>query len=81
MPYPMPTTMMSGGADDRPACVHFMKSHSGFLMMCNIPTLLSQPRLRRKSKISRVTTRAVNKLNATPMVRVTPNPLTGPVPM
>ncbi len=35
----------------------------------------------RKSKISRVTTRAVNKLAATPMVSETPKPFTGPLPM
>ena len=42
---------------------------------------LSQPLASRKSKISRVTTRAVNRLAATPIVSVTPKPLMGPVPM
>ena len=59
---------------------HFMKSQPLFVIRWNIPILLSQPRWRRKSKISRVMTRLVNKLNATPMVNVTPKPLTGPVP-
>ena len=34
-----------------------------------------------KLKMSRVTTNAVNKLAATPMVSVTPKPLISPVPM
>ena len=34
-----------------------------------------------QSKISRVTTSAVNMLTVTPMVSVTPKPFTGPVPM
>ena len=34
-----------------------------------------------QSKISRVTTKALNMLTVTPMVRVMPKPLTGPVPM
>ena len=50
-------------------------------MICSIGSDLSQPLDKRKSKINRVTTRAVNKLAATPMVSVTPNPLIGPVPM
>ena len=35
----------------------------------------------KKLKISRVTTSAVNKLAATPMVSVTPKPLISPVPI
>jgi len=42
---------------------------------------LSQPLANTKSKIRRVTTRAVNRLAATPIVSVTPKPLIGPVPM
>ena len=50
-------------------------------MMWSMRTDLSQPRSRSQSKIMRVTTRAVNKLAHTPMVRATPKPLMGPVPM
>ena len=50
-------------------------------MMWSMGTDLSQPRSRRKSKIMRVTTSAVNRLAATPMVRATPKPLIEPVPM
>ncbi len=76
----MPTRMMVQEAM-KAGLAHFIKSHCGFLMMCSMPMLLSQPRPSRKSKIKRVMTRLVNKLKATPMVSVTPNPLTGPVPM
>ena len=60
----------------------FMKS--SFMvagMRWNIGSDLSQPRSSRKSKIIRVTTSAVNRLAATPMVRATPKPLIEPVPM
>src|ERR1035438_8906937 len=59
----------------------FMKSSLVARIRWNIGSDLIQPRSSRKSKISRVTTRAVNKLAATPMVRATPKPLIEPVPM
>src|SRR5260370_38328341 len=58
-----------------------MKSSFVARMRWNIGSDLSQLRASRKSKMSRVTTSAVNKLAATPMVSVTPKPLTEPVPM
>jgi hypothetical protein len=39
-------------------------------MMCSIGKDFSQPLASRKSKMSRVTTSAVNRLAATPMVKV-----------
>ena len=60
----------------------FMKS--SFIvagMRWNILMDLSQPRSTSQSKIIRVTTREVNRLAATPMVRATPKPLMEPVPM
>ena len=55
-----------------------MKSSFVARMMCNMGRDLTQPRPMRKSKMSRVTTSAVNRLAATPMVSVTPKPLIGP---
>jgi hypothetical protein len=59
----------------------FMKSSLVTPMTCSILIEVSIPLARRKSKINRVTTRAVNKLAATPIVRATPKPLIEPVPM
>src|SRR5690242_16433854 len=59
----------------------FMKSSLEARIMCSMGTDLSQPRSSNQSKIIRVTTRAVNKLAATPIVSEIPNPLMGPVPM
>ena len=59
----------------------FMKSSLVARMRCSIGSDLSQPRSSSQSKIMRVTTSAVNKLAATPMVRATPKPLMEPVPM
>ena len=59
----------------------FMKSRLVARIMCSIGNCLSRLRTSRKSKIKRVTTSAVNKLAATPIVSVTPNPLMGPLPM
>ena len=59
----------------------FMKSTWELLMMCSIFSDLIRFRSTMKLKISRVTTSAVNKLAATPMVSVTPKPLISPVPM
>ncbi len=50
-------------------------------MRWNMPSDFSQLRSSKKSKMSRVTTSAVNRLAATPMVSVTPKPLISPVPM
>ena len=50
-------------------------------MRWNMPSDFSQFRSSRKLKMSRVTTSAVNKLAATPMVSVTPKPLISPVPI
>ena len=59
----------------------FMKSTLELLMMCIIGSDLTMFRSTMKLKINRVTTSAVNKLAATPMVSVTPKPLISPVPM
>ncbi len=59
----------------------FMKLIFVLRMTCSIGSDLSQPRSSSQLKISRVTTSAVNRLAATPMVSVTPNPLISPVPM
>src|ERR1017187_5221963 len=50
------------------------------LMRCSIGSDLMRFRSSRKLKIKRVTTSAVNKLAATPMVSVTPKPLISPAP-
>src|SRR6267142_1635451 len=59
---------------------NFMKSSLVARTRWSIGTDLSQLRSSRKSKIIRVTTRAVNKLAATPQVSATPKPLIEPVP-
>ena len=64
------------------ALASFMKSR--FIVAgirWNILSDVSEPRSTRKSKIIRVTTRAVKRLAATPIVRATPKPLIEPVPM
>ena len=48
---------------------------------CSIVSDFRMLRSVRKLKMSRVTTSAVNKLAATPMVSVTPKPLISPVPI
>ena len=60
-----------------------MKFSRVTLMIWSIGSDVSQPLPSRKSKMSRVTTSAVKRLAlaATPMVRVTPKPLMGPVPI
>src|SRR6266481_713570 len=58
-----------------------MKLSLALRMMWSIGMDLSKPLARRKSKMSRVTTKAVNKLAATPQVREKPKPLMEPVPM
>ena len=58
-----------------------MKSSLVARMRWNIGSDLIQLWSSRKLKISRVTTSAVNRLAATPMVSVTPKPLISPVPM
>ena len=58
-----------------------MKLILALRMRCSIGSDLMRFRSIRKLKISRVTTSAVNKLAATPMVSVTPKPLISPVPM
>ena len=57
-----------------------MKSILELLMRCIIGNEVRRLRSSMKLKINRVTTSEVNKLAATPMVRVTPKPLIGPVP-
>src|SRR5256885_17072573 len=59
----------------------FMKSSLVARIMCIMGSDLTQFFANNKSKIRRVTTNAVNKLAATPMVSVTPKPLTEPVPI
>ena len=58
----------------------FMKSSLVFRIMWSIGIDFSRPRSNSQSKMMRVTTSAVNKLEATPKVRVKPKPLTEPVP-
>ena len=60
---------------------HFMKSIFVPLMMWSMFKVLIMFLASIQSKINRVTTNAVNKLAATPMVSATPKPLTEPVPM
>ena len=59
----------------------FMKSRLVARIKCSMRMDLSQPRCNSPSKIKRVTTKAVKRLAATPIVNATPNPLIGPVPM
>src|SRR5258706_13647749 len=59
----------------------FMKSRLTARMTCSIGSDLSIPLPIRKSNINRVTTSAVNRLAATPIVSVAPKPLIGPLPM
>src|SRR2546426_8861440 len=72
---------MSSQEMAKAALANFMKSNLVARMMWSIGTDLSQPRSSSQSKIILVTTSAVNKLAATPIVRETPNPLIEPVPM
>ena len=58
----------------------FMKSIFVAVMKCAMESDFIRFRSSKKLKIKRVTTSAVNKLAATPMVSVTPKPWISPVP-
>ena len=76
----MPTTMSNHEAMNA-GLAKFRNRMLVPLMMCNIGRVLMMSLARRKSKINRVTTKAVNMETHKPTVSATPKPLIGPVPM
>ena len=76
----MPTTMSNHEAMNA-GLAKFRNRMLVPLMMCNIGRDLRRSLASRKSKINRVTTRAVNMETHRPMVSAVPKPLIGPVPM
>src|SRR5688572_10796168 len=80
MPTPIPMMMTSQDATNA-GLANFMKSSFVVRMMCSMGIDFMMFMEIITSNTRRVTTSAVNKLAATPMVSATPKPLMVPVPM